>query len=95
MADNAIKNPLTITEKSQHEWATYKSNYSIGNPIESKKTMSDAFRFVEEIASSCDGYKERKEKAKEYGINIRMPSPNIDLMINGFGCKHNSKIKTK
>ncbi|AUW04409.1 hypothetical protein [Vibrio campbellii] len=94
MVDNEIKNPFIILDKAQHSWDTYRKSYAQGNKIEARKAISLALKKLTESAINEKNFKERREAAKRYGIEI-VSKGNSDYQLNGIVCKDNPGKSSK
>lgn len=87
LADQKIANPFVIMTKAQHEWGTYKNNYSKGNPADSKEEMAAALKLMQESGVGIKSFSERKVLAKEKIGATLVNSGNVTApLLNGFGC---------
>ncbi|MCU7940802.1 MAG: hypothetical protein KZQ67_16140 [gamma proteobacterium symbiont of Bathyaustriella thionipta] len=93
--DQQLKNPLIITEKAQHDISTYRNNYAKGNKIDSKKEMASALKLLVEGGVSVKDFQERHDAAESFGINLEKPGPDVEVLLNGLGCKRNALQETK
>lgn len=84
------KNPLLTTSKAQHEWDTYKKNYSRGNRIDNLRQMSSALRILVEGGVADLSFSERQKLASDHKFNlVSDKDSNYITTATGLGCKRN------
>ncbi len=89
-SDQKLSDPFAITEKAQHEWSTYKKNYSKGNPFDAKEEMFAALNSLVEQGIGTMSMLEKNKNAKDFGIKIVSDKKsNVNRLLNGLGCQFN------
>lgn len=88
--------PLLTTAKAQHEWETYKKNYSRGNRTDNLYRMSNALKTLVEGGAADLSFKERQKLASEHNFNLVSKNDiNYITTATGLGCNQNGPITTQ
>lgn len=85
--EDESKDPLLLTEKSQHEYETYENNYGRGNPITNLKSMSQALSVIMSGTEVHKDFEERKIEAEKSGFRLQENhDAECSVSANGLGC---------
>lgn len=87
LIDRKGKNPFLTISKSQHEWETYKKNYSSGNKTESLRIMSSALKILVEGGVADLSFNDRQRIANDHKFNLVSDTDtNYITTATGLGC---------